>query len=633
MDNKIVIFSTTSGMTKICRKVLAYRNLKNIPIYEMTTNSALAKAQSCITQGTKVIISRGGTADFLREHLDVPVVNIRHSFLSILQNVRRARGKYKVIAFVGFSQLCEAVRKYNSVMDDQVLAINITSEKEFETGFFRALEQGAQAIVGGLQIETICRRREFPFFASYPDESEVNQALDEAFYSVRVEEERARQHELLTTIINNTSEGIVSIDRDGNVLYINQVARNLLHYCDGDQIQTLLPSPKIMQAALNGGSFLNELVTVRGTTIVFNCLPIKLSKQVIGAVITLQEETAIRAVDIKIRKKLLGRGHYAKKHFDDIIGRSKKLIEVKKTAQRYASTDSSILITGETGTGKEMFAQSIHNYSSRRHAPFIAVNCAALPQNILESELFGYVRGAFTGARSEGKAGIFELAHTGTVFLDEISELPNDVQVKLLRVLQEKEITRIGDDRVIPVDVRIIAASNKDLQREVVMGRFRKDLYYRICVLELKIPPLRERSEDIPELICHFLHGRKVLSEEAEQFLKTQLWPGNIRQLSNVAQRIDAVCLGNVISLEDVRSIIEPDLPADNATINPTSTWEKELPPDFLTKQGLLSQMEDALIRRVLAETGGNRERAAAILGISVTTLWRKTRANLKSRN
>lgn len=198
--------------------------------------------------------------------------------------------------------------------------------------------------------------------------------------------------------------------------------------------------------------------------------------------------------------------------------------------------DGTVLITGETGTGKELFAQSIHNYSSRSKAPFVAINCAALSPSVLESELFDYVKGAFTGALSEGKAGIFETAHRGTIFLDEIGELPIDIQAKLLRVIQEKEIVRIGDTRVIPIDVRIIAATNRDLEEEVRLKHFRSDLFFRLNVLTLRLPTLDGRREDIPFLSRFFLAQKKTpheFTEDALAYLQGFPWPGNIRQLRN----------------------------------------------------------------------------------------------------
>ena len=223
-----------------------------------------------------------------------------------------------------------------------------------------------------------------------------------------------------------------------------------------------------------------------------------------GAVATFQPIGAIQASEQKIRLTSHKRGLIAKNTLADIAGESDPIVQAKEQAKLYAQSDSTVIIVGETGTGKEIFAQAIHNASPRARGPFVAINCAALPENLLESELFGYEGGAFTGARKEGKPGLFELAHGGTIFLDEIGEMSLAVQARLLRILEEREVMRLGGDRVIPVDVRVIAATNKDLFHKVTQKSFRQDLFYRLCVLQLRLPPLRERLEDIPHLLERF---------------------------------------------------------------------------------------------------------------------------------
>lgn len=618
MSEKIVLFSTTPGMTKRCREVLRRRGYENIPIYEMTTTFALEQAEKCIREGTRVIICRGGTAEYLRHFLDVPIIDVRHSFLSIFLTVRKLRNKYQSIGIIGFYHTCEAVRNYNAVMQDNVQIYEVSSTEQFENQFHIAVQNGAKVIMGGFQIAEICHKYHFPYCSTEPDDSDVSKALDEALYSLRIEEERSQQVSLLSTVLNSTNEGIVSINREGVILHINRIARNLLQCSTGMQISDIMPAEKLLQTANSGEEFYSEIVTIRGVSVVCSCQAIRLQGQAAGAVLTLQEESTIRTLDSRIRKRELSHGHFAKKDFSDIIGSSSTLAEVKKTAKRYAKSNSTVLITGETGTGKEIFAQAIHNYSERRHEPFVAINCAALPRSILESELFGYVKGAFTGARNEGKAGIFELAHKGTVFLDEISEMSTDVQVKLLRVLQEKEVTRIGDDKVIPIDVRILAASNKDLQKEIEEGRFRDDLYYRVCVLELYIPPLRERIRDIPELVRHFLRGRKSLTIKAEQIMAEYSWPGNIRQLSNTTERLDVLCNNDIITEEDVRQVLRFTQNKQEYTIP-----SQHVPSNIACNQRL-EDMQEKMIRDVLQQVGGNREMASQMLGMSKTTLWRR---------
>ncbi len=291
----------------------------------------------------------------------------------------------------------------------------------------------------------------------------------------------------------------------------------------------------------------------------------------------------------------------------------------------YAEVDSTVLIMGETGTGKELFAQSIHNYSLRADKPFVAVNCAALPENLLESELFGYVEGAFTGARKGGKTGLFELAHGGTVFLDEISEMTPNLQARFLRVLQEKEVVRIGDDKIIPVDVRVIAATNRDLYEYVDEGKFREDLFYRLCVLRLDIPPLRERKDDIYELVLFFLElksktlNKKTpkLSQNIIEKLVNYDWPGNVRQLENLIER----CI--VISNEKE---INDEILSEALFITPSykPIKDKNISESANNSIDVLKNIENDTIKKVLQETNGNKKLAAEKLGISVTTLWRR---------
>jgi transcriptional regulator with PAS, ATPase and Fis domain len=284
-----------------------------------------------------------------------------------------------------------------------------------------------------------------------------------------------------------------------------------------------------------------------------------------------------------------------------------------------------VLIMGESGTGKEMFAQSIHNASSRRKGPFVAVNCAALPENLLESELFGYAEGAFTGASRGGKMGLFEMGHRGTIFLDEISEISPKLQGRLLRVLQEREIMRLGDDRVIPVDVRVITATNQDLGRMMQENLFRTDLYYRVDILRLVIPPLRERREDIVPMMRHFLEfyclrSKKEFKEidlDTQNLLSGYHWPGNVRELRNVAERL--AVLGSIGGIEsrDVEGMLSQ--PFAKKIISKAVTNIR--PVNVESGRGNLNR---SLLIQVLEESNYHYGKAAARLGISRTTLWRR---------
>ncbi len=308
--------------------------------------------------------------------------------------------------------------------------------------------------------------------------------------------------------------------------------------------------------------------------------------------------------------------------FESIIGRSAPMERLFEQMRLVAPTRSSVLVIGESGTGKELVANALHRASPRRNERFLALNCGAIPSDILESELFGHERGSFTGAVTR-KIGKFELAHRGTLFLDEISELYPELQVKLLRVLEERQVMRVGGSDLIDVDFRLIAATNRDLEKEVAAGRFREDLYYRLKVVTLRIPPLRERPGDIPPLLEHFLdlfckeHGKpsKRVSPEAMELLTRYAWPGNVRELRNVVESVIVFHQGELIEPSD----LPPELRVAPAISDPGSTVQPAA-GDVRT----MADIERQAILETLARTGGHRAKAADILGIGLRTLQRK---------
>ncbi len=325
---------------------------------------------------------------------------------------------------------------------------------------------------------------------------------------------------------------------------------------------------------------------------------------------------ALAEENIRLRSELADRFS-----FENIIGVSPKMQAVFATLRTVASSDATVVITGETGTGKELVARALHHSSARRDGPFVAVNCAAIPETLLESELFGHVKGAFTGA-IQSKRGKFELANGGTLFLDELAELKLDVQAKLLRALQEREIERVGGARPIPVDLRVICATNRNLDKLVADGKFREDLYWRLKVVPIELPSLRNRREDIPDLAQHFLarfaaaYGRptQTLSEGAVGVLERYDWPGNIRELENLIERLVVIC--------DAPVIDESELPLD-LSVGAGLAEEAERESNYAAA---MAAFERGYLRRVLAQNGWNRRRAAEQLGIGYSTLKAKLR-------
>lgn len=409
--------------------------------------------------------------------------------------------------------------------------------------------------------------------------------------NILIEQENLKEN--LNILLKLFKQGVIITDKLGKIHLYNNMARDLLkiklHNLEGYMIEDLLPELESLQKFTGkfGGS---ELVKINGENIVITVSDISPKGDFNGNVLLLEKYSEVEGRQNKIRGKVIGRGHKANYTFEDIIGDSKSLKDKKDIAKRMAKSDSSVLIYGESGTGKELFAQAIHNHSTRKDNNFVAVNCSAFPENLLESELYGYEGGAFTGANKEGKIGLFELADNGTLFLDEIGDMPLLLQSKLLRSIEERKIFKIGGKDMININIRIISATNKNLMDLVKENKFRKDLYYRLNVLPLHIPPLRERKDDIISMFkffCSEYNNQLELSEEARLKLINYYWDGNVRELRNIVeylQNLNKKVIGcSDLILEDVdksQDIIIQDNSNDfkdrqiNQFIMKENTWE-----------------------------------------------------------
>jgi len=417
------------------------------------------------------------------------------------------------------------------------------------------------------------------------------------------------------TLVDSIEAGIVSAALDGKLISVNSHALSLFGYSRDEMLarraeELFVGWPDVLGACVSGREYQNEdvLVSSHKNRLYFNlsAYPIKDEEDRAEAVILVFKDVR------KVRRQADQiAGRRAVYTFDKIIGASPKLLEVVDIARKVADSRSTVLITGESGTGKEIFAQAIQNASPRRDQPFVVINCGAIPRTLIESELFGYVDGAFTGARRGGQSGKFEVADGGTIFLDEVGEMPIDLQTRLLRVIEEGTVTRVGDTHDIPVDVRIIAATNKDLRAEVERGNFRMDLFYRLDVLPIRLPPLREQRESIPVLVDYYMrrisrriNKRPVSIDPAYMAaLAAYDWPGNVRELENLIELI--------INTERL-----PPLPGPAAAVRSARAEQ--------VRSGSLEEAELQRIREALAQCGDNVSSAARLLGIGRNTLYRK---------
>ncbi len=444
---------------------------------------------------------------------------------------------------------------------------------------------------------------------------------------------------LFRTALEHAYEGIIIVDKDGFIQTVNDTYASFVgqevEQIIGKHVTEVVENTRMHIVAKTGQAEIADVQSINGHQMIAHRIPVVVDGEVVAVVgkIMFQDIDDLFAMNTKFSKLYKEIDNYkgevhrrvgAKYSFDQIIGVSPILERVKTLGKRVAKSDTTVLLKGESGTGKELFAHAIHRESMRANGPFIRVNCAAIPETLFESELFGYKEGSFTGAKRSGKKGKFALAFNGTIFLDEISEMPLSMQVKLLRVLQEKEIEPVGADSPEPIDVRIIAASNKDLEDLVEKGQFREDLYYRLNVLMLEIPPLRERTEDIPLLINYLLSqlrsetGIQVegLADSALQHLVKYPFPGNIRELRNILERSLYVKEGNEITLED--------LPPTIFGLSRRGKREASHPSSSRSLQGVLEDAEREAILEALGKERGNKLAAAKRLGISKSSFYAK---------
>lgn len=605
-------------------KLVRIRNLLSEYQHELvfavgSLAEGVATAKKLINQGIEVIIARGETAYNIRDaYPEIAVVDVPISGFDLALALEKARMYGDKIAVVSFASMIRQVECLESALGVEIRKYSPESSSDMNLMLERAVSEGASVILGGYSTFQAAKQQGIMAVEIFTGD----QAYLETFYSARsilatIARER-RKTGMIEAVLNNAYEGILSIDEYGSIRSINPVAKRTLKLKTSDiigrPVNTVWPELELEQVINSGCRITNQFYTVHNVQIWCNKAPIKdHNGTVIGAVATFQETSKIQKVESHIRKQFYAKGHVAHYKFTDIITNDQATKQLVEMAQNYAQSDANILITGETGVGKEVFAQSIHNAGQRAAGPFVAVNCAALPAQLLESELFGYVGGAFTGANREGKLGLFEVAHTGTIFLDEIGEMDYVNQGRLLRVLQERAIIRLGSERIIPINVRIMAATNKNLRKLITAGEFREDLYYRINVLNLRLLPLRHRRKDIvayAELMLAKIgvkYNRKVyLSGGAKKILEHYTWPGNIRELNNVMERSVAI-MGrrNMISASFIERLLNGN----------DSNCESEF-----------KSPEAEIIRQALKECNGQIGATAKQLSISRVTLWRRMR-------
>ncbi len=570
-------------------------------------------------EGVEAIISRGGTAKMIIENFpNMPVVEMPVSPYDMISAIYNAKRYGRDVYVLGFDNIIRGVENLESILDINIHSYLIQSEEDGEAYISSIIGSGARidALLGGTAAEKIARKHSINTVFLETSAGAIECGIKEARKMIEIARKEKQKTEQAKSILHYITQGVISVDSSSRIVTFNNSAEKMTGLsCEeaiGKSIKDVMPEIDLSGVMASNVPELGQLHRIGRMQVMVNKGPVMIKGNTGGAVATFEDVTIIQEYERQIRAKLLNKGHIAKYSLNDILGESDAIVKMKEKAKRYAAMDSTILIEGKSGTGKEMFAQGVHLASSRRKGPFVAVNCSTIPRDLIESELFGYEEGAFTGARKVGKQGLFVEAHCGTIFLDEIGEVPLELQSRLLRVLQEKEIRPLGSNKIIPVDVRIIAATNRNLLKEVRDNRFRVDLYYRLNILNLMIPTLNERGDDIKLLSRHLLKKKSTrynktltVTDDALNRLYDYHWPGNIRELENIIERLIAMNDSSISSADVDELICENLQNSDEADAESMEAVKKKH------------------ILQILSECKGNQTLAAKKLGISRTHLWR----------
>lgn len=570
------------------------------------------------------IITRGSLAHFLfSNNIPVPIFDLKFDLPTLFKILEQcSKNNYKricifEIAYDSSDIYSENLFTHNYFGDYELYYYKMLDYNEVEKTISQlAKDKSIDVMIGDVEPTRIARKYNIPVYPITIGVNSWKEAINQARHSTEIALKEKSKNNFIRVVTNLMSEAVIIVDSIGTIKRFNLQAEKLFFKNDDfNNIQEIfkLEMNELLAAPAN------YIVKHKENNYVINIIPVILENEQLFAII-INNTKYVENLEMSIRTQNQQKGLTAKVSFNDIVCKDVTMKKIVDIAKKYAKSNRTIIIYGESGTGKEVFASSIHNESLRADGPFVAINCAALNENLIESELFGYEKGAFTGALSSGKKGLFELAHNGTLFLDEIGELPLNLQAKLLRAIEEKEIMRIGGNKVIPVDVRIISATNKNLKELVKEKQFREDLYYRLALLEIEIPPLRHRPNDIIPLFISFL--TQIAEEEKKSIywddpsifdpLLNYDWPGNARELRNFAERVVILADKNKLESGFIKEMMGQKFNTDN-TANYTIPITNNL-----------KELEKKYIKFLLDKFGGNREKVCEFLNISRATLWRK---------
>lgn len=600
---------------------------------------AIAQAHALIARGdVDGFISAGANGAQLRRQLDYAVALVQVSGFDIMaalvQAARLSKQQPPHIGLITYESVSAELDELSQLLKVKLHLARYNDAANVREQVEQLHALGVDVLIGPSLVTEAADKAGLASVFIYTREA-AHRALEEALAAARVRTVEQARRRQLSDIIGQLHDGVLAIDIKQRIWLANPALCELIGMPEaalsGQLLSQVIPELDASGVLINGApAALRRVFSIGRQRMIGNLVPLDENGVRHGAVLTVQAATSVERAGRDLLRHARSSSPRARHTLHDLIGDSHAMQSLRALAARFAALDLTVLIQGESGTGKELVAQGIHNASPRSSGPFVALNCAAMPETLLESELFGYEEGSFTGAAKGGKRGLLEIAHRGTVFLDEIGDMPAALQVKLLRVMQEREVLRIGGREPIPIDVRIIAATHRDLARRIQEGRFRQDLYYRVNGLNIATPALRAHREDLPQLISQISNRISVRSPNAklpdalhQRFLTLSAhydWPGNVRELENMLERLLAVAPDlPTKALEEVLALLLPELFHSKASTHaqPVGSLHRSL-------QHAREYAERARLETALKAAGGNLQDAAHALGISRTTLWRK---------
>lgn len=632
-----------NGFRALAEKVIAGLNRQDIGFTECHIADVLQASEQLVKDGCKILLCTGATAQYLQKKLNIDIFIIRAEGFDILEAISSIQQLKKIALLSSHSP--SNLNHYSQIFALDLKQFSYDSYLSAKKAIQQIQQLGFKAVIGSPVAVELAFTAGLDAKLSIGEHS-LRTIIQQALYRFERLQQQQTQFQHLSQVFHHLQEGVCLVSAQGQIEFCNTAMQTIcdlpldrLQYYsieklfigfDFKQAKLSTQNPYILQYQKKRLALHSHPLNQHLETQSFQQQGLEqrrleqrrleqrgLEQQ--GYLITIQEVAELEKTSRAVRKSS---PHYQTRYqFSHIITQDDHFKQTLILAQAYAKTDKTILITGETGTGKEMLAQSIHAESSRQNFPFVVMNCAAFPDNLLESELFGYEEGAFTGAKKTGKAGLIELAHQGTLFLDEIGDMPLHLQTRLLRVLQEKQVQRLGAVTSQTVDLRVITATHHNLEHAIEQGTFRADLYYRLNLLRLSLPPLRERPNDIVPLSNHILQQAQLSFQQLPKNLQSALqqapWHGNIRELENILERLIILL---TLAAPEQEVFIQAQLPE--------LFLHQQKTEHAINLKQLNQLQEHALIVHTLKANAGNMEQTAAQLNISRTTLWRKLKQN-----